>query len=95
MTPFSEALAATDKIRLLLDGMEFAVLVDSEAGTLDFDGFVVHVGEGVQRVTAGTDLIFSSSSPTTAVIEAVTAMIASQTKTLLEEALLGEEAHGN
>lgn len=88
---FKEALRAVDRIRLLLDGVEMAILVDSAAETLTFDKYVVHISDTSVRVTGGLDLLHSSNDPRKAVIEAVASMLADQTREFLYGELLENE----
>jgi hypothetical protein len=84
---FREAMEAADIISQLMDGA-VAMEVDSETGTLTFEGFTVHLQDGgTQRVTSGVTLVASTQSPTEAVIEAVTGAIAMRTREELRKAL--------
>ena len=84
---FREALEASDIISKLMEDA-VAVKIDSEAGTLEFEGFIVHLQDGgTQRVTSGVTLVASTQSPTEAVIEAVTGAVAMRTREILREAL--------
>lgn len=84
---FREALEASDIIAKLMQEA-VTVEVDSEAGTLKFEDFTVHLQDGgTQRVTSGVSLVASTQSPTEAVIEAVTGAIAMRTREILRQAL--------
>jgi hypothetical protein len=84
---FREAMEAADIISQLMDGA-VTMEVDSETGTLTFEGFTVHLQDGgTQRVTSGVTLVASTQSPTEAVIEAVTGAIAMRTREELRKAL--------